>query len=579
MKARALVVVLAVGCGSHAKHGASPPAASGGPPPIKLTPAVADTKPKAPPAPPALTIDSIARGAALMASLGDYHRAISTANADAQAYFDQGMRLIYGFNHDEAARSFARAAQLDPKCASCYWGLALVLGPNYNVPMLPDRFPAAWDAVQKAKANAAAATPVEQALIDALSKRYTGSEAKEPAAMQAQQQAYADAMAEVAKKFPDDLDVQVLRAESIMDLNPWKLWTPAGKAAPGTDEIVATLEKVLKKDPKHPGANHYYIHAIEASLHPDKAVPSADRLAALMPGAGHIVHMPAHIYQRVGRYADASASNKKAIEVDQEYMGRAPNWGYYSMYLVHNYGFLSFSSSMLGRSAESLQAASDAAKNFPAPMLEMMPGMDFFVSEPLLAMVRFGKWDDIQKLKRPDAKYPVLTALWLHAQGIAAAATGKLEDAQKDLDELKAMHEKISPDITTATNSVKDIVGVSELVLAAAIAQKKNDPDTAKAWADAVAAEDKLNYSEPNDWFYPVRHYQGAYLIGAKKYKEAEAVYRADLAKNPGNGWALFGLAQALRGEKKNAEAAKTEKQAAKAWGDADIKLTSTAYL
>jgi tetratricopeptide (TPR) repeat protein len=260
-------------------------------------------------------------------------------------------------------------------------------------------------------------------------------------------------------------------------------------------------------------------------------------------------------------------------------MGRAPSWGYYSMYLVHNYGFLSFSSSMEGKSAQSIQAAQDAAKNFPAPMLEMMPGMDFFVSEPLLAMVRFGKWEDIQKLPRPDAKYPTLTALWLHAQGLAAAATGKLDDAQKDLAELQEMQAKLSPDLTTSTNSLKDVVGVSAAVLAAAIAQKQNDPGAAKAWADAVALEDKLGYSEPNDWFYPVRHYQGAFLIGQKKYKEAEAVYRADLVKNPGNGWALFGLGQALRGEKKTAEAAKVEKQAAAAWPHADIKLTSTAFL
>jgi tetratricopeptide (TPR) repeat protein len=577
MKACALAVVLAVGCGSHAKRETAPPSGSSAPVPVVSTPA--DAQPKTPPATPALTIDAIARGAALMPSLGDYHRAISTTNADAQSYFDQGLRLIYGFNHDEAARSFARAAQLDPKCASCFWGLALVLGPNYNVPMLPDRFPAAWAALQKAQANAASATPVEQALIGALAKRYTGAEPKDPPAMQAQQQAYADAMADVAKQFPDDLDVQVLRAEAMMDLNPWKLWTPDGKPAPGTEEIVAVLEKVLKKDPKHPGANHYYIHAVEASAHPEKAVPSADRLAGLIPGAGHIVHMPAHIYQRVGRYADASQANRRAVEVDQQYMGRAPDWGYYTMYLVHNYGFLSFSASMEGRSEESIQAAEASAKAFPAPMLDMMPGMDFMISEPLLARVRFGKWDDIQKLPRPDAKYIVLTALWLHAQGLAAAAGGKLDDAQKDLDELHAMAAKVTPEMTSATNSMKDIVDVSAAVLAAAIAQKNNDPGAEKAWADAVAAEDKLAYSEPNDWFYPVRHYQGAFLIGAKKYKEAEAVYRADLAKNPGNGWGLFGLAQALRGEKKTGEAAKVEKQAAAAWRNADIKLTSTAFL
>ncbi|HTJ41745.1 MAG TPA: hypothetical protein VL463_06595, partial [Kofleriaceae bacterium] len=516
-------------------------------------------------------------GASILASLGDYHRTITTTNPDAQAYFDQGLRLIYAFNHDEAARSFARATQLDPKCASCYWGLALVLGPNYNVPMLPDRFPAAWDAVQKAQANAAGASAVEQALIGALAKRYPGAEPKDPVAMQPYNQAYADAMAAVAKQFPDDLDVQVLRAESMMDLNPWKLWTPDGKPAPGTDEIVSVLEGVLKKSPKHPGANHYYIHAVEASTHPEKAVPSAERLASLIPGGGHIVHMPAHIFQRVGRYGDASQANRNAIDVDLGYIGKAPSWGYYAMYLVHNYGFLSYSSSMEGRKAESIQAALDSAKNFPPPMLEMMPGMDFFISEPLLAEVRFGAWDEILATPRPDAKYATLTALWLHAHGIASAATGALDKADADLVELQQMMGSIPAEASTSTNSVKDIVAVSAAVLAAAIAQKKHDPSADALWAAAVAAEDKLAYSEPADWFYPVRHYQGALLLAEKKWKDAEAVYRADLQRNPGNGWGLWGLARALEGEKKTAEAKKIDAQQKAAWSKADIQLTSTA--
>jgi len=528
-------------------------------------------------APPALTLDGIAKGAALLPDLGEHHRAVSTRVPEAQAYFDQGLRLVYGFNHDEAARSFAKAAQLDPACASCYWGLALVLGPNYNVPMLPDRFPAAWDAVKKAKANAPGATPVEQALIAALAKRYPGAEPKDPVAMQPYNQAYADAMADVATKFPTDLDVQVLRAESMMDLNPWKLWSADGKPAPGTDAIVATLESVLAKDSKHPGANHYYIHAVEASKHPEKALPSAERLASLIPGAGHIVHMPAHIFQRVGRYADASETNRRAVQVDLGYIAKAPSWGYYGMYLVHNYGFLAYSASMEGRSAESIEAAQSSAKNFPPAMLEMMPGMDFFVSEPLLAMVRFGKWQALLAQPRPEAKYPTLTALWLHAHGLASAATGDLGGAQKDLAELTKMAAAIPADTMSSTNSMRDVVGVSAAVLAAGIAQKQHDPKTDELWAAAVAAEDKLAYSEPDDWFYPVRHFQGASLIAGKKYADAEAVYRADLANNPGNGWALFGLAQALRGEKKTAEAAKVDAQLAKAWARADVKLTASA--
>jgi tetratricopeptide (TPR) repeat protein len=566
------VVWFAAACGSQVQKPATPgsPTATG---------SMGHEHETSSAAPPAMTIDDLAKDASVLTDLGTYHRAITTSSPEAQTYFDQGLRLIYGFNHDEAARSFARATQLDPKCASCYWGVALVLGPNYNVPMLPDRFPAAWAALQHAQANAASATPVEQALIGALARRYAGPEPKDPVAMQPLQEAYAVAMTAVATKFPDDLDVQVLRAESLMDLNPWKLWTADGKPAPGPEDLVATLEKVLAKDPKHPGANHYYIHAVEASSHPEKAVASADRLPALIPGAGHIVHMPAHIYQRVGRYADASSANRKAADVDLGYMGKAPAWGYYAMYLVHNYGFLAFSASMEGRSAEALEAAQKSAKNFPPPMLEMMPGMDFFVSEPILVMVRFGKFDAILAMPRPDAKYPTLTSLWLHAHGIALASKGKLDEAVADLAELKKMAATISADASTGVNSEREVVAVSSAVLEAAIAQKRGDAKALELWAAAVAAEDHLSYSEPNDWFYPVRHYQGAALMAAKKYPEAEAVYRADLARNPNNGWGLWGLAQALKAENRTKDAAAAEAQWKKAWANADVQLTATAVL
>jgi tetratricopeptide (TPR) repeat protein len=550
-----LVMAVLVGCGSTPKPAADPP---GDPP-------------------PALTLEVIGRGAAPMQGLGDHHRAVATKNPEAQAYFDQGLRLLYAFNHDEAARSFARAAELDPACASCFWGLALVLGPNYNVPMLPDRFPAAWQALQRARALAPATTPVEQALIGALAKRYPGATPKDPAGMRPYNEAYAAAMTDVARRFPEDLDVQVLAAESIMDINPWKLWTPDGTPAPGTEQVVAILEGVLAKAPDHPGANHYYIHAVEASKHPERALASAERLPALMPNAGHIVHMPAHIFQRVGRYADASAANRKAAEVDLAYIDRAPKWGYYAMYLVHNYGFLSFSASMEGRRAEALEAAQKAAKHFPPPMLAMMPGMDFFVSEPLLAMVRFGAWDQILATPRPDAKYPTLTSLWLHAHGLASAATGKLDVAQADLAELQKIAATIPADAIANNNALRDIANVSGAVLAAAIAQKQGDPQADARWAAAVAAEDTLAYSEPNDWYYPVRHYQGAALLAEKKYPEAEVVYRADLARNPANGWSLWGLSQALKGQ--GQPTADVDAQFAKAWANADIQLTSTAFL
>lgn len=515
------------------------------------------------------TIDSWAKGAQLFNDLGTLHRGVTTSSKEAQAYFDQGLRLNYAFNHDEAARSFARAAQLDPGCASCFWGVALTLGPNYNVPMLADRAPLTWTALTKAKELAPRATPVEQALIEALSKRYKGPEPLAPPAMQPFNEAYAAAMRQVARKFPTDDDVQLLFAEAMMNVNPWKLWTLDGKPNPGTEEIVTTLETVLKRNVKHPGANHYYIHTIEASTQPEKAIPSADRLAGLMPGAGHLVHMPAHIYQRVGRYADASASNRKAVEVDKKYLANTTPPGYYPMYIGHNYGFLAYSASMEGRSAEALQASRDSAKALPPEMLSMMPGMDFFASEPLLVMVRFSKWDMLLAEPRPDPAYPVLTALWLHGHGMALAAKGRLNDAAKDLDELVRLREKLPADMTAGLNPATYVADLAAKILEARLAQARKLPTTAALWAEAVKIEDGLAYSEPADWFYPVRHFQGAYLLASDKAKEAEAVYREDLQRHPNNGWAFYGLMQALKAQKKNF--ATVEQEYRKAWQRADI--------
>jgi tetratricopeptide (TPR) repeat protein len=532
--------------------------------------------PEPPAAPSVASVGALANGATLFTDLGTHHRSITTRSPEAQAYFDQGLRLVYGFNHDEAARSFAMAARLDPTCAMCFWGAALVLGPNYNVPMLPDRAAAAWEGLTRAQALAASASPVEKALIGALAKRYPGPEPKDPAAMQPFNEAYAAAMREVARAYPDDLDVQVLHAEAMMDVSPWKLWALDGKPAPGTEEIVATLESVLARDPLHPGANHYYIHAVESSAHPEKAVAAADRLPGLMPGAGHIVHMPAHIYQRVGRYADAAEANRRAVKADETYMQRAKPFGYYPMYLAHNYGFLAFAASMQGRAAESLAAARESAKNIPPGMMDMMPGMDFFVTEPLLVMVRFGKFDDILAEPRPDPKYQVLTGLWLHAHGVALAAKGKLAEAKADHDELAKLAAAVGPDVVAGNNSARDVLAVAAKILEAAVAGK--DRRALALWAQAVELADRLAYSEPADWFYPVRHYQGAALLDAKQAKQAEAVYREDLRRNPGNGWALYGLGRALRAQKREADAADVEKQFRQAWADADVKLTATRF-
>ena len=530
-----------------------------------------------PPAPRAFP-DAMAEGALLFHDLGTHHRDIATASPEAQRYFDQGLRLLYAFNHDEAARSFAKAAITDRSCAMCYWGIAYALGPNYNVPMLSDRFATAWTALGRARAAAVTAPAVERALIDALASRYAGPAPHPQAAQHPLDIAYADAMRRVSKQFPDDADVQVLTAEAIMDLNPWKLWTRNGAPAPGTQEIVGRLEAVLARHPEHPGANHYYIHAVEASPDPGRALAVAARLPSLMPGAGHIVHMPAHIYQRVGRYADASAANRAAIAADLAYLRQTRPPGYYPMYIGHNQGFLAYSEAMLGRSADALAAARAAAKALPPEMLDMMPGMDFFTAEPLLVMVRFGMWADLLEEPRPPARYQALTGLWLHARGMALASTNQLEGALAALAELRALAAKAPATEQAANNSTRAVLEVAAKALEARIAENERDPAALALWAEAVAQEGALTYAEPADWFYPLRHYQGAALLAANRPGEAERVYRADLAEHPHNGWALRGLVQALRAQHRTGEAAQVQRELARAWSRADVTPARSAY-
>jgi tetratricopeptide (TPR) repeat protein len=540
-------------------------------------PCYAADEPAHPMAP--LTLEDISKGALLLDNLGSYHRPLTTPSADAQRFFDQGLRLIWAFNHDEAARSFAKAAELDPACAICFWGVSFALGPNYNMILLPDRAQAAWGAAERAKALREQASPPERALIDAIAKRYKGPEPLDPPAQQPYSEAFAAAMREAAKGFPGDLDVQTLFAESLMDLNPWKLWSLDGKPAPGTEEIVATLEAVLARDPQHPGANHYYIHAVEASQHPEKAVPSAERVGAMMPGGGHLVHMPAHIYQRVGRYAEASEANRKAAAADVAYNAQAKPFGYYpGMYTAHNFGFLAFSAAMEGRSTESVKAARDSVKCVPPEMIAMMPGGDFYVSEPLVALVRFGKWDEILAEPAPGPNMPTLTGLWRFARGMALAGKKRSDDAQAELEALVKIRSEVGP-IPAGYNSAADVLGLAAKILEAQVAWSRGKlDDAASLFQDAVAKEDALAYDEPADWFYPVRHHLGAALLAAGRTAEAEAVYLEDLKRNPENGWALFGLTQSLTAQKKTKQAAAAQARFKKAWARADVVLASPAF-
>jgi tetratricopeptide (TPR) repeat protein len=505
-----------------------------------------DASPGRPPA----SLADWARGAKLYGGLGDFRRTVTTGSQEAQKYFDQGMRLMWAFNHDEATRSFAHAAQLDPACAMCYWGVALTVGPNYNVSTMGEpRARVAWDTLQQAQAHAPKGSPAEQALIAALAKRYRGPQPLDPSNSRAVLIAHADAMRDVARRFPDDLDVQVLFAEALMDTNAWKLWTIDGKAAPGTGEIRSTLEAALRKNPSHPGANHYYVHTMEASLHPELALAAAERLTGMMPAAGHLQHMPAHIMQRVGRYEDAARANREGVMADKSYMD------------------------------EAMDAARQLREVLPIEMVLGMPGVDWSLSAPYFVMMRFGLWDSILAEAAPDVRATAWTGAYHYARTVALAEKGRLDAARSEISRLDKLAAATPADASAGYNTARDVFAVAVAAARAHLAQAEGKLDEAESrFRAAVAEEDALAYDEPADWFMPVRHELGALLLKMGKNVDAVAAYRADLVRNPNNGWSLFGLAQSLRAQKKEAEAAAVERQFADAWKHADVKLTASVF-
>ncbi len=526
------------------------------------------------------TLDAWADGAQLFAGLGNFHRPTATSSPQAQAYFDQGMRLLWAFNHDEAARSFARATQIDPKCAMCFWGVALALGPNYNMPMMADtRAGVGWQAIQRAQALASSATPVDQALIAALAKRFNGAKGLDPSNSGPLMQAYASAMRDVVQRFPDDLDAKVMFAETMMNLNPWKLWNADGTAAPGTAEIVAMLEAVLAKAPNHPGANHYYIHAVEASRDPGLAIGAAERVADAMPAAGHLVHMPSHIMHRVGRYEESAEANRRAAQADAAYYTKTSAIDYYPMYSAHNYQFLAASAAMEGRGAEMVAALRDARKALPDDMVAGMPGIDWTIAFQYEGLIRFGMWDAMLAEPMPDKRLGGMVISYHACRAQALAAKGRLDEARAELALAQAAVRAAPGDAAAGMNAGKPLYEIAILRAQARFAQASGDAAAAiAALTEAVSKEDGLSYNEPADEFFPSRHLLGTALLTAGKAGEAEAVYREDLKRNPANGWALLGLTLALEKQGKTQEAAVVRQQFGAAWAKADTAIGASAF-
>lgn len=513
------------------------------------------------------------RPVTLVNGLGDLHHPVSTNNADAQKFFDQGLRLIYAFNHEEAGRSFGHAAELDTNLAMAYWGIAEAVGPNYNDPADPERFKQAHNAIQKAADLSAHASASERAYIAAMAKRFP-ADPKSDLRKAAEQ--YHDAMREVVKQFPDDLDAATLFAESGMNLHPWGLWHHDGTPEAGTEEIVATLESVIRRDPNHMGAVHYYIHSVEASPSPERALAAANRLAALAPAAGHLVHMPGHIYIRTGDFDAAVKTNQQAAAADRAYLAGSGPVMYGAMYYSHNLHFIAMCASMDGEYGEARKAAAMLAANV-APMVKQMPPLEGFMTVPMAVELRFRKWEQILNIAQPDAALKTTTVYWHFARGMALAATGKVSEADAEYKILSAAEAATPPDMVfqaPVNNKTKDILKIAENVLGARIAQARHDSAAAVAQLrQAVVLQDSLLYGEPPDWFYPVRESLGASLLLTGQAAEAEKVFRDDLDRNPRNPRSLFGLTEALKAQKRDYDAEFVDRQFHSGWKNPNVKL------
>jgi len=534
-------------------------------------------------APPSVSPPQMAMvGANLLEGLGDHHFPVTSRHPQVQRWFDQGLMLTFGFNHDAAERSFLKATELDPDCAMCWWGAALVLGPHVNAAMDPGDNADAWARLQRAQALAPNASERERAFIQALASRYAQDP---PADRKPLDQAYADATRTLVRQRPGDLDAAVFHAEALMDLQPWDYYDEKQQPKGNTAEVVSTLESVMARDPDHAGALHLYVHAVEASPAPERGAAAADRLRALVPGSGHLVHMPAHIYSRVGRWHDAVLANQRAIEADDAYLAicRGNTQGVYPLgYVPHNHHFLWFAASMEGGSAVAHAAARTTAERTNLHDLmrqDGFAGLQHYWMTPWFERVRFGRWDEIAGAPNPAPDLPYVTAIWHYAQGMAAVRQQRLDDARQHLDALRPLAADPVMDKLTVWDRypLAHAARIAERMVTAELAAARGQRDAAVAALDeAVAIEDRIPYDEPPGWHAPVRQTLGAVLLDSGRPADAERVYREELRRNPGNGWSLFGLAQSLRAQGKAAEANTAQREFALAWRNADVQLTAS---
>jgi tetratricopeptide (TPR) repeat protein len=578
MRASRLIVVLAIvalmtGDGS-AQTGP-------GQPPVRKTGEHCVPIPIVPPASPASARQDgrDAPLAPLLKGLGSLHYKVTTTSDRAQTFFDQGLRLVYAFNHLEAIRSFREAARLDPGCGMCYWGESYALGPNINDPITPEREAEAYTALQKAMALKDRLTETERGFIDALSTRYSTGKHPDRRKFDA---AFARAMQQFAARYPNDPEVMTIYVASVMETRPWEYWRKNDEPQPGIKEALAALESVLRQFPDHPGGHHYYIHMVEATSTPDRGVPSADKLESLMPGAGHMVHMPSHIYMRVGRYADASAHNERAVLADEDYIAQCQAQGLYPVaYYPHNIHFLWSSSTMEGRSEVAIDAARKVAAKIPHELAAsgLVPLQDFIVT-PYYALIRFGRWSEMLTEAEPAKDLAFVRAMWHYGRGIAFTARGQIDRAAAELAAMRGLRSHASLDgAELAGTKLTTLIDLAGTIVEGEMAAKQGRTDEAvKLFEEAVKLQDGFRYNEPPTWHYPVRQSLGAVLLSAGRAKEAAAVYAADLAANRENGWSLFGLARALAATGRTDEAAAVESRFRRAWARADVALASSRF-